>query len=77
MDLLPCLGEPGLLDDLFWFGPIALQLILGVVFFWLTGKWMKKEPRGRRVISTIGMVIVADLLLFAAFGIVFKMSTGL
>jgi hypothetical protein len=77
MDFFPSLGEPGILDDLFWFGPLVLQVILGAFFFWLTGRWMRKESRGTRLVCAVGMVIGCDVLLFLAFGIVFKMSTGL
>ena len=74
MDFFPSLGEPGILDELFWFGPLALQLILGAFFFWLTGRWMKEESKGTRVTTAFGMVIVADLLLFVVCGIVFKVA---
>lgn len=72
MDFLPSLGEPGILDDLFWFGPLALQFIMGAIFFWLTGGWIKKESKGIRLASALGMVVVADLLLFVAVGIAFS-----
>ncbi len=74
MEFFPSLGEPGILDDLFWFGPLVLQLILAAFFFWLTGTWMKKESKGARVASAFGMLIFADLLLFVVFGIVFKVA---
>ena len=74
MDFFPSLGEPGILDDLFWFGPLALQFVLVTFFFWLTGKWMNKESKGTRVMLAFGMVILADLLLFVACGVVFKIA---
>lgn len=63
MDLLPGLGEPGLLDELFWFGPPVLQLILGFFFYWLSGKWLKNESKSTRAFTAAGMVVLTDLLL--------------
>ena len=77
MDLFPSLGEPGILDDLFWFGPLAIQIVFAVFFFWLTAKWMKGQSNWSRLGMTFWMVLVADFCLFVAAGLVFKMSTGL
>lgn len=74
MDFFPDLGEPGIFDELFYFGPLILQLLLGAFFFWLTGRWMKTAGWGIRFVSSIGMTLVADLLLFVALGVVFKLA---
>ena len=74
MDFFPSLGESGLLDELFWFGPLALQLILYVFFFWLTGKWIHMKSRGTRFAFAVVMLIAADILLFVAFVVVFKLA---
>lgn len=74
MDLFPDLGEPGIFDELFYFGPLILQLLLGAFFFWLTGRWMRTEGWGVRLVASVGMVLVVDLLLFVAFGVVFKLA---
>ena len=74
MDFFPDLGEPGVFDELFYFGPLILQLLLGAFFFWLTGRWMKTAAWGIRLVSTVGMLLAADLLLFVAFGVVFKLA---
>ena len=63
MDFFPDLGEPGLFDELFYFGPLILQLLLGAFFFWLTGRWTNEVGWGERFVITVGMVLVADLIL--------------
>ena len=74
MDLFPDLGEPGILDELFYFGPLVLQVILGAFFFWRAGRWMKNAGWGVRAVAAVGMALATDLLLFVAFGVVFKIS---
>ena len=64
MDLLPELGEPGILDELLYFGPLVLQVILCVFFFWLVTRWMKEAPWYARGVVTLMLVFVADVLLF-------------
>jgi hypothetical protein len=70
MDFLPSLGEPGILDELFWFGPLVFQLVMGVFFFWLTGtgQWMKGESIGTRIFFAGVMLFASDFLLFMVFG---------
>lgn len=72
MDLFPELGEPGILDELFYFGPLFLQIILGMFCFWLTGCGTKRPGWGIRFVSIVGMVLGADLLLLIIFVVVFK-----
>ncbi len=72
MDFFPNLGEPGIFDELFYFGPLVLQVVLGAFFFWLTGRWMKGAGWGDRIGCTVVMVLAADVLLFFAFGVVFS-----
>ena len=67
MDLFPSLGEPGILDELFWFGPIVLQFILGGLFFWLTGRMIKKTATAARAAASLGLLVAVDILLFVAF----------
>ena len=74
MDFFPDLGEPGIFDELFYFGPLILQLLVGVFFFWLTGRWMKTAGWRIRFCGTVGMIFAADLLLFVAFVVVFKLA---
>lgn len=74
MDLFPDLGEPGILDELFYFGPVVLQVILGSFFFWLSGCWMRNAGWGLRVLAAVGLVLVADLMLFLAVAVVFKIA---
>ena len=70
MDLLPSLGEPGIFDELFYFGPLALQLILGFVFFRITGRWLKIEHKAERALNAAMMVLGVDVLLLAIFIII-------
>lgn len=72
MDVIPDLGEQGLFDELFYFGPLILQLLLGAFFFWLTGRWMKTAGWGIRIVSAVGMILAADLLLLVALEVVFN-----
>lgn len=74
MDFFPDLGEPGFFDELFYFGPLILQVLLGAFFFWLTGRWMKIAGWGLRLMGAVGMVLATDLLLFVSFGVVFKLA---
>lgn len=74
MDFFPDLGEPGIFDELFYFGPLILQLLLGAFFYWLTGRWIKTAGLGIRFLISVGMTLAADLLLFFAFGVVFKLA---
>lgn len=73
MDFFPSLGEPGILDELFWFGPLGLQFILGLIFFCLLGPRMKGVGM-KRFAATVGLVFVADIVLFHVFSVVFKMA---
>ncbi len=74
MDFFPDLGEHGIIDELFYFVPLILQVLLGAFFFWLTGRWMKNAGWGLRFMGAVGMLLAADLLLFVAFGVVFKLA---
>ncbi|MCX6995695.1 MAG: hypothetical protein NTV49_01075 [Kiritimatiellaeota bacterium] len=74
MDLFPNLGEAGILDDLLWFGPVALQIILAAFFFWLTAKWMKDRSKWSRAGMTLGLVVGADVVLIILAGIAFKVA---
>lgn len=74
MDFFPDLGEPGILDEVFYFGPIVLEVMLGVFLFWLTGHMMKGARLGARIGATVGLVIAANLLLFIAFGVIFTLA---
>lgn len=74
MNFFPDLGEPGLLDEMFCFGPIVFQVLLGAFFYWMTGHWMKGSGRGIRIVNTAWMVLAVDLMLFFAFGFVFSLS---
>jgi len=71
MDFFPDLGEPGFLDELFYLGPLALQIVLGVFFFWLLGRWRSKEAWLRRGVVAIGLVLAVDLVLLAILLIIF------
>lgn len=72
MDFFPDLGEPGIFDELFYFGNLVIQVLLGAFYFWLTGRWMKTAGWEIRFVSIVGMVLAADLLLWIAFGVIFK-----
>jgi len=74
MDFFPSIGEPGILDDLFWYGPLVFQLILLSVFYRLTGKRAIKDSKVARILTTFGLVVISDILLFIAFGLVFKIA---
>ena len=74
MDLFPSLGEPGILDDLFWFGPLAVQIILAVFFFWLAAKWIRNQSKWSRAGATFWMVAGTDVLLVILAIIVFMIS---
>ena len=67
MDLLPDLGEPGILDELLYFGPLVLQVVLGVFFFWLATRWMKEAPWYARGVVMLMLVFVADVFLVIIF----------
>lgn len=75
MDFFPDLGELGILDELFYFGPIFFQVVSALFFFWLTGRWIAKSRVGMRFLVTMGLVLVADLLLLMACGVVFALAT--
>jgi asparagine N-glycosylation enzyme membrane subunit Stt3 len=75
MDYFPDLGEPGIFDELFYFGPIVFQVVSAEFFFWLTGRWIEKPRVGMRLLVTIGLILVADLLLLMACGVVFALAT--
>ena len=70
MDLGPDLGEPGILDELFYFGPLVLQVVLGAFFFWCTGRWIKDQGWAVRAFIAVNIVLVVDLFLLVAFALV-------
>lgn len=72
MDFFPDLGEPGIFDELFYFGPIVLVLFLGCFIFWLLGRWVK--GLGMRLAATAGLLFAMTILLFFAFGLVFSLA---
>jgi hypothetical protein len=74
MDFFPDLGEPGLLDELFYLGPIVLQAILGWFFFWLLGLKMKSAGLGARIAAAAGLLVGANILLFIAIVVIFKLA---
>ncbi len=74
MDFFPGLGEPGIFDDLFWFGPIILQVILLSLFFWVIGKRTVDKTKRERVVMAFSMTLVADLFLFVVCIVVFKIA---
>ena len=67
MDFIPDLGEPGIFDELFYFGPLVLQVIMGALFLWVTGRWLKGDSWWMRILSAFGMVLAADFLLLLIF----------
>lgn len=74
MDFFPDLGEPGFLDEAFYFGPIVLEVILGLIIFWMLGRLMNSSGLSARIAATVGLVIAVNILLFIAFGLVFQLA---
>jgi hypothetical protein len=69
MDFFPDLGEPGLIDELFYFGPVLLQVLLGMLGYWLTGRMMLPDRRAR-LAAMLGIVLTADFLVLLAIIVV-------
>lgn len=74
MDFFPDLGEPGLWDEIFYFGPFVLQVILGVFFFSLSGRWLVESEWRLRILSAIVMLFLTNLVLLGAFIVVFNLA---
>ena len=74
MDLFPSLGEAGIFDELFWFGPLALQILLAAFFYWLTAKWMEDQSKWARAGMTFWMVVGTDFVLLILAGVAFKVA---
>ncbi len=74
MDFFPSMGESGFWDELFWFGPLCLQVILGLFIFRLLGRRTTALGIGRRLAATFALVIATDVLAFAAFLVLFHIA---
>ena len=74
MDFFPDLGEPGIFDELFYFGPVVFVVMLGVFIFRLLGRRMKGDGLGVRIVSTAGLLFILTILFFIVFGLVFRLA---
>ena len=72
MDFFPELGEPGLADELIYFGPLILQIALGAFYFWLLGRRFRRSNPLSRIAATIGLLFASDVILFLALVVVFR-----
>ncbi len=64
MDFIPDLGEPGIIDEIIYIGPLILQVFLLVVFFYAARIWNPNLGIMGRVGVAIVCVILSDIVLF-------------
>ena len=68
MDFIPELGEPGIFDELFWFTPIILQIILAILYYKLLKYLKLKISLSIKILIVCILIIITDILLFVIIG---------
>ena len=69
MDLLPELGEPGYFDELVWYTPLALEIliIMAVIFFVLRHR---QWPMGTKCGAILSFSLAGTLIVFMGYMLV-------
>ena len=72
MDFIPELGEPGIIDELFWLTPLLLQLILLVVIF----NFVKSKYHAEKKLYKIWIFVIYSSLITIIFSISYVILLG-